>query len=68
MRIVLKDTVSPAERDAMVAPLVAHNTAQGIDFTNTLLLSRWRTTPATLSAVLLATPAGAGCSPRWLFQ
>lgn len=36
MRIVLKDTVSPAERDAMVAPLVAHNTAQGIDFTNTL--------------------------------
>ena len=35
MRIVLKDAVSSAERDAMIAPLVAHNTAQGVDFTNT---------------------------------
>jgi GNAT superfamily N-acetyltransferase len=35
VRIVLKDAVSSAERDAMIAPLVAHNTAQGVDFTNT---------------------------------
>ena len=35
MRIVLKDAVSSAKRDAMIAPLVAHNTAQGVDFTNT---------------------------------
>ena len=34
MRIVLKDAISSAERDAMIAPLVAHNTAQGVDFTN----------------------------------
>jgi hypothetical protein len=35
VRIVLKDAVSSAERDAMIAPLVAHNAAQGVDFTNT---------------------------------
>ena len=40
MRIVLKDAVSPAERDAMIAPLVAHNTAQGVDFTHLSLRSR----------------------------
>ena len=34
MRIVLKDAVSSAERDAMIAPLLAHNAAQGVDFTN----------------------------------
>jgi GNAT superfamily N-acetyltransferase len=34
VRIVLKDAVSPAERDAMIAPLVAHNIAQGVDFTS----------------------------------
>ena len=27
VRIVLKEAVSSAERDAMIAPLVAHNTA-----------------------------------------
>jgi hypothetical protein len=31
----MKDAVSSAERDAMIAPLVAHNAAQGVDFTNT---------------------------------
>jgi hypothetical protein len=35
VQIVLKDAISSAERDAMIAPLVAHNTAQGVDFTNT---------------------------------
>ena len=65
MRIVLKDAVSSVERDAMIAPLLAHNAAQGVDFTN----SRWRTTAATLSAVFLATPDGVGyTSPLWLFQ
>jgi hypothetical protein len=34
VRIVLKDAVSSAERDAMIAPLVAHNTAQGVNFTS----------------------------------
>jgi ribosomal protein S18 acetylase RimI-like enzyme len=34
VRIVLKDAISSAESDAMIAPLVAHNTAQGVDFTN----------------------------------
>jgi hypothetical protein len=34
VRIVLKDAISSAERDAMIAPLMAHNTAQGVDFTN----------------------------------
>src|SRR5262245_30336976 len=32
--MVLKDAVWQGERDAMIAPLVAHNTAQGVDFTN----------------------------------
>jgi ribosomal protein S18 acetylase RimI-like enzyme len=34
VRIVLKDAISSAESDAMIAPLVAHNTAQGVDFTS----------------------------------
>ena len=34
VRIVLKDEVSSAERDAIIAPLLAHNAAQGVDFTN----------------------------------
>jgi GNAT superfamily N-acetyltransferase len=34
VRIVLKEAISSAERDAMIAPLVAHNTAQGVNFTS----------------------------------
>lgn len=34
MRIVPKEILSPAERDALIAPLLAHNAMQGIDFTD----------------------------------
>ena len=34
MRIVPKETLSPVERDALIAPLLAHNAMQGIDFTD----------------------------------
>jgi len=35
VRIVLKDALSPGEREALIAPLLAHNASQGIDFTDT---------------------------------
>ncbi len=34
MRIVPKEALSLAEREALIAPLLAHNTSQGIDFTD----------------------------------
>lgn len=32
MRIVPKEALSSAERDALIAPLLAHNAMQGVDF------------------------------------
>jgi hypothetical protein len=69
VRIVLKDAISSAERDAMIAPLMAHNTAQGVDFTSSPFALALEDDGGNILAVLQATPDGAGyTSPRWQFR
>jgi hypothetical protein len=69
MRIVLKDNVSSAERNALIAPLLAHNAAQGVDFTDSPFALALEDDGDNVVGGVLATPAGAGCiSPQWRFQ
>ena len=69
MRIVLKDAISSAESDAMIAPLVAHNTAQGVDFTNSPFALALEDDGGNVVGGVTGYSRWGGCfSPRWRFR
>lgn len=69
MRIVLKDTVSSAERDALIAPLLAHNAAHGVDFADSpFALALEDDSGSVVGGVLGYSRWGWLYLARWLFQ